>query len=56
MFLRLGDHRAIIDEGTSANAARAIIDGDGWIDEIAARIGVANAQLGELAGTAAAGF
>ena len=53
MFLRLGDDRAIIDDGTSANAARAIIDGDGWIDEIAVRIGVADAQLGELAGTAA---
>ena len=53
MFLRLGDHRAIIDEGTSADAAGAIIDGDGRIDKIAIRIGVADAQLGELAGTAA---
>ena len=53
MFLRLGDDRAIIDEGTSADAARAIVDGDGWIDKIAVRIGVADAQLGELAGTAA---
>jgi hypothetical protein len=53
MFLRLGDDRAIIDDGTSADAARAVIDGDGRIDEIGARIGVADAQLGELAGTAA---
>ena len=53
MFLRLRDHRAIIDEGTSADAARAIIDGNSWIDKIAVRIGVADAQLGELAGTAA---
>ena len=43
MFLRLGDDRAIIDEGTSADAARAIVDGDGWIDKIAVRIGVADA-------------
>ena len=43
MFLRLGDDRAIIDEGTSADAARAIVDGDGWIDKIAIRIGVADA-------------
>jgi hypothetical protein len=42
-----------IEEGTSADAGRPIIDGDGWIDEIAARIGVADAQFGELAGTAA---
>ena len=48
MFLRLGHDRAIIDDGTSADAARAIIDGNGRIDEIAARIGVADAQLGEL--------
>ena len=53
MFLRLRDHRAIIDEGTSADAARAIIDGNGWIDKIAVGIPVADTQLGELAGTAA---
>ena len=53
MFLRLGDHRTIIDEGTSADAAGTIIDGDGRIDEIAIRIVVADAQLGELAGPAA---
>ena len=53
MFLRLRDHRAIIDEGTSADAARAIIDGNGWIDKIAVGIRVADAQLSELAGTAA---
>jgi hypothetical protein len=53
MFLRLGDDRAIIDDGTSPDAARAIIDGDGWIDEVPARIGVADAQFGELAATAA---
>ena len=53
MFLRLRDHRAIVDEGTSADAARAIIDGNGWIDKIAVGIRVADAQLGELAGTAA---
>jgi len=52
MFLRLRDHRAIIDEGTSADAARAIIDGNGWIDKIAVGIRVADAQLSELAGTA----
>jgi hypothetical protein len=53
MFLRLRDHRAIVDEGTSADAARAIIDGNGWIDKIAVGIRVADAQLSELAGTAA---
>ena len=53
MFLRLGDHRAIIDERTSADAAGAIIDGDRRIDKIAVRIGVADAQLSKLAGTAA---
>ena len=53
MFLRLRDHRAIVDKGTSADAARAIIDGNGWIDKIAVGIGVADAQLSELAGTAA---
>src|ERR1700759_1682249 len=53
MFLRLRHHRAIVDEGTSADAARAIIDGNGWIDKIAVGIDVADAQLSELAGTAA---
>jgi len=53
MFLRLGDDRAIIDERTSADAAGAIVDRDGGVDKIAVRIFVADAQLGELAGTAA---
>src|SRR5271168_1205065 len=53
MFLRLGNDRAIIDERTSADAAGAIVDGDRGVDKIAVRIGVADAQLGELAGTAA---
>ena len=53
MFLRLGNDRAIIDERTSADAAGAIVDRDGGVDKIAVRIFVADAQLGELAGTAA---
>src|SRR5215467_13551836 len=53
MFLRLGNNRAIIDERTSTDAAGTIVDRDGGVDKIAVRIGVADAQLGELAGTAA---
>jgi hypothetical protein len=45
--------RGRIDEGTSADAPRSIIDRDGWIDKIAVCIVVADAQLGELAGTTA---
>ena len=53
MFLRLGDDRAIIDERTSADAAGTIVDRDRGVDKIAVRIFVADAELGELAGSAA---
>ena len=53
MFLRLGNNRAIIDERTSTDAAGTIVDRDGGVDKIAVRILVADAELGELAGSAA---
>ena len=43
VFLRLGHDRTIIDEGASANVACAVVDGDGGVDKVAVRIGVADA-------------
>ena len=53
VFLSLGTSGAVVHDGASANGVQSIIDKDGWIDEVAVLIVVANAELRDLACAAA---